>query len=207
MASNRAKRRRRSRVITPRVVLGISGTSGAAIGLRVFEILLSLGAETHLVVSRAAAWTFDEEIAPDALPRLRSRAPHWRDVDNIGAAIASGSFSTAGMIIAPCTIRTLSAIANCNSDSLLTRASDVHLKERRPLILLARETRLCLGYLRLMTATTEAGAIIMPPAPTFYLAPKSIDDIIDQIAHRAVDLLRVFKATAREWRGLAPFAG
>jgi flavin prenyltransferase len=190
--------------MTPRIVLGISGASGAAIGLRIFEILQGLAAETHVVVSRAAARTFDQEIAPDALSRLRARALHWHDVDDIDASIASGSFPTAGMIIAPCSMRTLSAIAWCQADTLLTRAADVHLKERRPLILLARETPLHLGHLRAMTAATEAGAVIMPPVPAFYLRPQCVDDIVDQIAHRAIDLLRVFEPTAREWRGSRP---
>lgn len=190
-----------------RVVLELSGASGAAIGQRIFEILQSLGAETHVVATRAAERTFAEEIAPDAMARLRARAEYWYSVDNIGAPIASGSFPTAGMIVAPCSMRTLSAIAYCNADSLLTRAADVHLKERRPLILLARETPLHLGHLRAMTAVTEAGAIVLPPVPAFYLAPKCVDDIIDQIAYRAVDLLRAFEPAAREWRGPASYAG
>lgn len=193
--------------MNPRVVLGISGASGAAIGLRIFDILQALGAETHVVVSRAAARTFEEEIAPDALPRLRARAPHWHAIDDVGAPIASGSFPTAGMIVAPCSVRTLSAIAYCNADNLLTRAADIHLKERRPLILLARETPLHIGHLRAMTAATEAGAVVMPPVPAFYLRPERVDGVIDQIARRAVDLLRVFEPTAREWRGAAPLAG
>ncbi|MGP0103864.1 flavoprotein, partial [Rhodoblastus sp.] len=113
--------------MNPRVVLGLSGASGAAIGLRIFEILQSLGAETHVVATRAAERTFAEEIAPDAMGRLRARAEYWYSVDNIGAPIASGSFPTAGMIVAPCSMRTLSAIAYCNADSLLNRAADVHL--------------------------------------------------------------------------------
>ena len=193
--------------MNPRVVLAISGASGSAIGQRIFDLLHSLGAETHVIVSRAAERTLAEEIGPEALGRLRARADHWHDIDNIGAPIASGSFTTAGMIVAPCSIRTLSAIACCNSDSLLTRAADVHLKERRPLILLTRETPLHLGHLRAMLAATEAGAIVMPPVPAFYLGPRSVDDIIDQIAHRAVDLLRVFEPTAREWRGPESYAG
>lgn len=185
----------------PRVVLGVTGASGAAIGMRIFDILESLGAETHVVVTRAAEQTFAQEIATDALAGLRARARHWHDVDEIGAGIASGSFSTSGMIVAPCSMRTLAAISFCQADNLLTRTADVHLKERRPLILMARETPLHLGHLRAMTAATEAGAIIMPPAPAFYLKPERIEDIIDQLARRAIDLLRVFAPLAREWRG------
>jgi 4-hydroxy-3-polyprenylbenzoate decarboxylase len=187
--------------MSPRVVLGVSGASGAAIALRIFGLLESLGAETHVVVTRAAERTFAEEIAPDALPRLRAQARHWHALDDIGAAIASGSFPTRGMIVAPCSMRTLAAIAYCQADNLLTRAADVHLKERRPLVLLARETPLHLGHLRAMTAASEAGAVIMPPTPAFYLKPATVGDIIDQIARRAIDLLRAFEPLAHLWDG------
>ncbi|PPQ40772.1 hypothetical protein CH337_13645 [Rhodoblastus acidophilus] len=193
----------RRRQVNPRVVVGLSGASGAAIGLRIVEILDERGADVHVVVSRAAELTLREEVGPDALSRLRERASKVHDIDSIGATIASGSFPTRGMIVAPCSMRTLASIANCLADNLLTRAADVHLKERRPLILLARETPLHLGHLRAMTAATEAGAIIMPPAPAFYLKPQSVADIIDQIARRAVDLLRLFEPTAAQWRGEA----
>jgi 4-hydroxy-3-polyprenylbenzoate decarboxylase len=185
----------------PRVVVGISGASGAALGLRAVEILDSLGAETHLVVSRAAERTLLEEVGPEAEERLRASASHWHSVDDIGASIASGSFPTRGMIVAPCSMRTLAAIANCLADNLLARAADVHLKERRPLVLLAREAPLHLGHLRAMTAATEAGAIIMPPVPAFYLKPASVAEIVDQIARRAIDLLHVFEPLASQWRG------
>lgn len=185
----------------PNVVVGISGASGAAIGLRTVEILDELGAETHLVVSRAAQRTLLEEVGPEALSQLRASARNWRDVDDIGASIASGSFPTHGMIVAPCSMRTLAAIAHCLADNLLVRAADVHLKERRPLVLVARETPLHLGHLRAMTAVTEAGAIVMPPAPAFYLKPASVAAIIDQIARRAIDLLRLFEPVASQWHG------
>jgi 4-hydroxy-3-polyprenylbenzoate decarboxylase len=185
----------------PRVVVGISGASGAAIGCRIVEILEDLGAETHLVVSRAAGRTLLEEIGPEAQSHLRARAHHCHEIDDIGASIASGSFPTRGMIVAPCSMRTLSAIAHSLSDNLLTRAADVHLKERRPLVLIARETPLHLGHLRAMTAATEAGAIVMPPVPAFYLKPASVADVVEQIARRAVDLLRAFPPQAAAWRG------
>ena len=159
---------------------------GAAIGLRIVEILDGLGAETHLVVSRAAERTLAEEVGPDALSHLRAGARHWHGVDDIGASIASGSFPTGGMIVAPCSMRTLAAIAHCLADNLLVRAADIQLKERRPLVLVAREAPLHLGHLRAMTAATEAGAIVMPPVPAFYLKPVSVDEVIDQIARRAV---------------------
>jgi len=185
----------------PRVVVGVSGASGAAIGLRVVEILAALGAETHLVVTRAAERTLAQEVGPDALARVSAAASHRHDIDDIGASIASGSFRTAGMIVAPCSMRTLAAVASSIADNLLTRAADVHLKERRPLVLVARETPLHLGHLRAMTAATEAGAIIAPPVPAFYLKPESVADIIEQSARRAIDLLKAFDPIAAEWRG------
>jgi 4-hydroxy-3-polyprenylbenzoate decarboxylase len=189
--------------VTPRVVVGISGASGAAIGLRIVEILDERGAEVHLVVSRAAELTLAEEVGPDAFSRLRARAKNLHDIDAVGATIASGSFPTRGMIVAPCSMRTLSAIAHCLADNLITRAADVHLKERRPLVLVARETPLHLGHLRAMTAATEAGAVVMPPAPAFYLKPRSVADIVDQIARRAIDLLHLYEPLAAQWRGEA----
>lgn len=189
--------------MTPHVIVGISGASGAAIGLRAIEILDALGAETHLVVSRAAERTLAEEVGPDALSHLRAIARHWHGVDDIGASIASGSFPTRGMIVAPCSMRTLAAIAHCLADNLLVRAADVQLKERRPLVLVAREAPLHLGHLRAMTAATEAGAIVMPPVPAFYLKPATVAEIIDQIARRAIDLLRLFDPVAAQWRGVS----
>jgi 4-hydroxy-3-polyprenylbenzoate decarboxylase len=187
--------------LRPRVVVGLSGASGAAIGLRIVEILSAGDVDVHLVVSRAAELTLAEEVGPDGLGRVQKLAAHSHDIDAVGASIASGSFPTRGMIVAPCSMRTLSAIAHCMADNLITRAADVHLKERRPLVLVARETPLHLGHLRAMTAATEAGAIVMPPAPAFYLKPQSVADIVDQIARRAVDLLHLFEPTASQWRG------
>jgi flavin prenyltransferase len=186
--------------MSPRVVVGVSGASGAAIGFRVVEILRTLGAETHVVVSRAGERTLAQEVGPDAVVRLRASSGRWHDVNDIGATIASGSFRTAGMIVAPCSMRTLAAIASCISDNLITRAADVHLKERRPLVLVARETPLHLGHLRAMTAATEAGAIVAPPVPAFYLKPRSVEDIVEQAARRAIDLLTAFDPIAAEWR-------
>lgn len=183
----------------PRVVVGISGASGAAIGLRAVELLAELGAEIHLVVTPAAERTLREEIDAGALERVRMRADRVHACADIGASIASGSFPTAGMIVAPCSMRTLSAIAQSLSDNLLVRAADVHLKERRPLVLVAREAPLHLGHLRQMTAATEIGAIILPPAPAFYLKPQSVSEIVDQVARRAIDLLRAFPPVARIW--------
>lgn len=186
-----------------RIVLGVSGASGAAIAMRIAERLRALdGVETHLVISAAAQRTLFHEIGPDATDRLAQLADHLHAIDDIGASIASGSFRSAGMIIAPCSMRSLGAIATSLSDNLLVRAADVHLKERRPLVLLARESPLHLGHLRLMCTITELGAILAPPVPAFYLKPATIAEIIDQIAARAIDLLALdMPGQAEAWQG------
>lgn len=184
-----------------RVVVGISGASGAVIGERVVELLAASGrCEVHLVVSRAAERTLAQEAGPEALARVTARAARRHPVEDIGASIASGSFRTAGMIVAPCSIRTLSAIASSAADNLLVRAADVQLKERRRLVLMVRETPLHLGHLRAMVAATEAGAIIAPPVPAFYRRPASVAAIVDHMARRAIDLLALdLPALAEEW--------
>jgi len=184
-----------------RVVLGISGASGAAIGVRIAEILSQLPEiETHLVISPAALRTLAIEIGPDAVARLEHSVAKRHPSDDIGAEIASGSVATAGMIVAPCSMRTLSGIASGIADNLIVRAADVHLKERRPLILVARESPLHLGHLRSMTAVTEFGAVIAPPVPAFYLLPERLSDIVDQIALRTIDLLHLRGAPCpRAW--------
>ena len=175
-----------------RIVLGISGASGAGIGMRIAELLgATRSAEVHLVVSRAGERTLAHEVGADALNRLMESVAHCYEAADVGAAIASGSFTTGGMIIAPCSMRTLACVATGVTDNLLTRAADVHLKERRRLVLIARESPLHLGHLRSMVAATECGAIIAPPVPSFYLAPRSAAEIIDQIARRAIDLLDI----------------
>lgn len=186
-----------------RVVLGISGASGAAIGLKVGELLASLAdVETHVVLTDAARRTLAHEIDEEAIDRLIKLSHHWHMNDNIGASIASGSFHTDGMIVAPCSMRSLASIAVGMTDSLLVRAADVHLKERRKLVLLTRETPLHLGHLRNMTAATEMGAIIMPPVPAFYRRPRTLDDVIAHLAARAVDLLGLTEGRlAPEWLG------
>lgn len=186
-----------------RVVLGVSGASGAAITLQVAEILAGLqDIELHLVVSEAATRTFLHEIGPDALGSLIHFGHRHHSIENIGASIASGSFRTAGMIVAPCSMRTLAGIASGLADNLLIRAADVHLKERRPLILLARETPLHLGHLRNMVAVTEMGGTIMPPVPAFYNRPESVADIVEHIARRAIDMLHLSELPlANEWQG------
>lgn len=186
-----------------RIVLGVSGASGATISLRIAERLAAIEAvELHLVVSAAAERTFAHELGDGALPALEKLAACRYRIDDIGAAIASGSFRTAGMIVAPCSMRSLAGIAAGLADTLLIRAADVHLKERRPLVLLARETPFHLGHLRNMVSVTEMGAVVMPPVPAFYRRPESVDAIVDHIAARAIDLLRVTdEPLAAEWKG------
>lgn len=186
------------------VIVGISGASGAAIGARIVERLAdNPRCAVHLVVSPAAERTLAEEVGADAAAHLRSLAFRHHTHDDVGACIASGSFPSHGMIVAPCSIRTLAAIAWGQLDNLLVRAADVQLKERRRLVLLARESPLHLGHLRAMTQVTEIGAIVAPPLPAFYLKPQSLTEVIDQIACRAINLLdlRGVSAPAQAWAG------
>ena len=182
-----------------RVVLGVSGASGAALALSAAEQLGRLGAEIDLVVSAAAARTLAEEVGPGAEAALEARCTRRHDPSDIGAAIASGSCPVAGMLVAPCSMRTLAAVAHGLDDNLITRAASVQLKERRPLVLLAREAPLTLAHLRNMTAATEMGAVVLPPVPAFYLRPGTLAEAVAQIAARAVDLLRLGPPVARGW--------
>ena len=177
-------------MIPARVVLAVTGASGAALAMRVAQRLVPVpGVETHLVVSSAAERTLHHECGAGALDMLKSHAHHVYDAGDVGATIASGSFRTQAMLVVPCSMRTLAAIAAGLADNLIVRAADVHLKERRRLVLVARETPLHLGHLRNMSQVTEFGAIVMPPVPAFYALPQSIEDIIDHLAARAIDLL------------------
>lgn len=182
-----------------RVVLGISGASGAALGLSVVRQLAILGAETDLVISAAAERTIELECGQAAFEEACKIATRVHDINDVGASIASGSVPVSGMIVAPCSMRTLAAIANGLDDNLLTRAAGVQLKERRRLVLLAREAPLILTHLRNMTTAVELGATIFPPVPAFYLQPESVAAIIDQIAARAIDHLGITVPMARQW--------
>jgi 4-hydroxy-3-polyprenylbenzoate decarboxylase len=175
-----------------RLIVGISGSSGAIYGVRLLELVREFapGVETHLVISKGARATIAHELEL-TVREVAQSADVVYAVDNLGAAISSGSFATAGMIVAPCSIRSLSAIANSAADNLLIRAADVSLKERRPLVLLVRETPLHLGHLRLMTAATEHGAIVMPPVPAFYHRPNTIGEIVDHTLMRALDMVGI----------------
>lgn len=183
----------------PRVVLGVSGASGAALALDCARALRQIGAEIDLVMSPAAERTMREELHDGAADELSALASRTHPVTDMGASISSGSHPVAGMIVAPCSMRSLSAIAHGMDDNLVIRAAGVQLKERRPLILLARESPLTLAHLRNMTAVTEMGAVVLPPVPAFYLRPASVAEITAQIARRAVDLLRLGPPLARAW--------
>lgn len=183
-----------------RLIVGVSGASGAIYGLRALEALQHLNIESHLVVSRSAALTLKLETGKD-VAELNAKASARYTISDIAAPIASGSFKTRGMLIAPCSVRTMSEIATGVTSTLLTRAADVTLKERRPLVLMVRETPLHLGHLRTMTALAEMGAIIAPPVPAFYAGPQSVDDLVDQAVGRALDLFGFDWARTRRWRG------
>ena len=187
-----------------RIIVGISGASGAIYGVRLLQALRTLpGIETHAVISDAGWLNITHELGLQ-----RADAPALADVvhgiDSIGASIASGSFRASGMVVAPCSMRTLAAIAHGLSDNLLTRAADVMLKERRRLILLARETPLHLVHLRNMTTVTEMGAIVCPPVPAFYQKPQTVDDIVQHSIARVLDLLGLEQTLAAPWMGLHP---
>jgi flavin prenyltransferase len=187
-----------------RIVVAISGASGACYGVRLLEALRAApGIESHLVVSPAGWRNLRQELAMTA-GDLKPLADHVHDVGDIGASIASGSFRAVGMAVAPCSMRTLAAIAHGLGDNLITRAADVMLKERRRLVLLVRETPLHLGHLRNMVAVTEMGGIVCPPVPAFYLRPKTVQDIVDQAVARALDLLEVPHALSARWSGEVP---
>jgi 4-hydroxy-3-polyprenylbenzoate decarboxylase len=184
-----------------RIIVAISGASGAVYGVRLLQVLRDTpGVESHLVVS-SAGWRNVEEEHGLQRADIEALAHHVHDIANVGAAIASGSFQCSGMVVAPCSMRTLAAIAHGLSDNLITRAADVLLKERRRLVLMVRESPLSLIHLRNMVSVTEAGAIVCPPMPAFYLRPKTIDDIVDCSVARALDLLDVPHTLAARWNG------
>ena len=174
-----------------RLIVGISGASGAIYGVRLLQVLRDVtDIETHLVMSQAARQTLSLE-TDFSLREVQALADVTHDARDIAASISSGSFQTLGMVILPCSIKTLSGIVHSYTDGLLTRAADVVLKERRPLVLCVRETPLHLGHLRLMTQAAEIGAVIMPPVPAFYHRPQSLDDAINQTVNRVLDQFAV----------------
>ena len=184
-----------------RLVVGITGASGSIYGIRLLEVLRgNAEIQTHLVISAAGKRTLVEETRY-SVADVEALAHHRYDVKDIGASIASGSFRTGGMVIAPCSIRTAAAIAACHSDTLVSRAADVTLKEGRPLILVVRETPLHLGHLRVLVALAEMGAVVMPPMPAFYNRPSGLDEIVDHTVARILDRLHVPQSLVQEWRG------
>lgn len=181
-----------------RLVVGISGASGAAYGIRLLEAMAELGLESHLVISKAGEMTigYETDLTPKA---VAAKADHVYANGDIGAAIASGSYRTGGMVIAPCSVRSWSEIASGATSGLLTRAADVTLKERRPLVLLVRETPLHLGHLRTLAQLAEMGAIILPPVPAFYADPRTLSDLVDQMVGRTLDILGYDWPLQRRW--------
>jgi flavin prenyltransferase len=184
-----------------RIVVGLSGASGAIYGIRFLELLRGLpGVEAHLVVSDPAKRTIVEE-TDWTVKNVEALAAQRYDNKDIGAAIASGSFKTDGMVIVPCSVTSAASVAHCLADTLMTRAADVTLKEGRPLVLVVRETPLHLGHLRTLTALAEMGAVIMPPMPAFYNRPKQIEDIVDHTLARVLDRLGLPQDLVSEWQG------
>jgi 4-hydroxy-3-polyprenylbenzoate decarboxylase len=181
-----------------RLVIGVSGASGVVYGLRALDACRELGVESHLIFSKAAALTLSQETGL-SLAEVQARADVSHRVGDVGASVASGSFPTLGMIIAPCSVRTMSEIATGVTSSLLTRAADVTLKERRPLVLMVRETPLHVGHLRTLVRLAEMGAVIAPPMPAFYARPTSLEEMVDQSVGRALDLFGLSWRPVKRW--------
>ena len=183
-----------------RLIVGISGASGTVYGIRMLEVLREAGVETHLVMSRAAqiALAAETDLKVADVEKLASVVHSNQD---IGAACSSGSFKVHGMVVAPCSVKTLSEIATSTGGNLMSRAADVTLKERRRLVLLLRETPLHLGHIRNMAAVTEAGAIVYPPVPAFYARPASLEDMVDHTIGRVLDLFDIDTSLVRRWTG------
>ena len=182
----------------PRLIVGISGASGVVYGLRALDACRELGVESHLVLSKSAILTLSQETG-FSVAQVNEKADVVHRVGDVGAAIASGSYRTLGMIVAPCSVRTMSEIATGVTASLLSRAADVTLKERRPLVLMVRETPLHLGHLRTLTKLAEMGAVIAPPLPAFYAKPATIAEMVDQSVGRALDLFGLSWRPVKRW--------
>jgi 4-hydroxy-3-polyprenylbenzoate decarboxylase len=186
--------------MTRRIIVGISGASGIVYGVRALQLLRESSVQTHLVISKSAKLTLHYELDM-SVDELESLASEVHPINNVGASIASGSFPTTGMLIAPCSVRTMSEIATGVTSTLLTRAADVVLKERRRLVLMVRETPLHTGHLRTMTRLSEMGAVVAPPVPAFYTRPQSLDDMVTQTVGRALDLFGLELEQVRRWQG------
>jgi 4-hydroxy-3-polyprenylbenzoate decarboxylase len=194
-AADSAGQRRR------RIVVGISGASGAIYGVRLLQMLRQANVESHLVVSRSAQITLAQEMDM-SLAELQELADVFYPNSDIGAAISSGSFKADGMVIAPCSIKTLSEVATGTTSSLLSRAADVMLKERRRLVMMVRETPLHAGHIRSLAAVTESGAIVYPPVPAFYARPASLEEMVDHTLGRVLDLFDIDTGAVRRWEGV-----
>lgn len=189
--------------VTPRLIVGVSGATGVAYAVRLLEVLRELAIESHLVVTRPGEMTLAYET--DLATRdLRDLADVSYAIGDVGAAISSGSFRTMGMVVAPCSMRTVGEIASCATSNLLTRAADVCLKERRRLVLMVRETPLHVGHLKAMLAATEAGAVMFPPVPAFYAKPASLADMVDHTVGRVLDLFDIDAGLVDRWTGEKP---
>ena len=182
-----------------RIIVGITGASGIVYGIRALELLRELNIESHLIMSKSAELTLSYESKMKAAD-VKALADHVHPIKNVGASIASGSFKTMGMLIAPCSIRTMSEIATGITSSLMSRAADVVLKERRRLVLMVRETPLHTGHLRTMTNLSEMGAIIAPPVPAFYSKPTTLDDMVTQTVGRTLDLFELNSDSVKRWQ-------
>lgn len=183
------------------LIVGITGASGAIYGIRILEVLSTIAdIETHLIITMPGEEIIKHETNYD-IKQVKRLANSYYNIDDIGACIASGTFHRDGMLIAPCSIKTMSALANCFSDNLLTRAGDVTIKERKPLVLMVRETPLHLGHLNNMVKLAEMGVVILPPIPGFYQKPTSIDDIVNHLVGRALDQFGVKHNLAQRWLG------
>jgi 4-hydroxy-3-polyprenylbenzoate decarboxylase len=190
-----------STTLNKRLVVALSGASGAIYGIRTLEVLArNSGIETHLIVSKGARATIAYETEWE-IEQVTGLADHVHDMQDLGASIASGTFRTSGMVVAPCSIKTLSAIANAASDNLIARSADVCLKERRRLVLVTRETPLNLIHLRLATEATQAGAVILPPVPGFYVRPQTIMDVVDHTVTKILDQFDIDAGLIPRWEG------
>ena len=184
----------------PRIIVAITGASGAIYGIRLLEVLRSAGVKTHLVISKAGALALGYE-TDMTISQVKALADETHPIGDVGASIASGSFQTQGMVVAPCSVKTLSEIASGVTGNLISRAADVALKERRRVVLMLRETPLHLGHIRAMAQVTEMGGIIFPPVPAFYTRPKNIGELVDDSVGRVLELLGIETDILKRWQG------
>lgn len=199
----KSRRKKPSGDAAKRLIVGISGASGAIYGIRLLELLQETDIETHLIVSRAAQMTIAAETSLKAAD-VEALADVVHPNADVGAACSSGSFQNLGMVIAPCSIKTMAEIATGVTANLISRSADVALKERRRVVLMLRETPLHLGHIRSMAAVTEAGAIVYPPVPAFYTQPKTLEDMVGHTLGRVLDLFGVNVGVVRRWSGIKP---